>query len=85
MSRIIIDNQTGLADVDAVMLVKRVMQEGFKSTETINGEEIPKYCHVTTFKSSFDKSNPRHIVYARPRKTKQSAYSFHVYDEEDEE
>lgn len=80
MSRIIIDNQSRLTDVDAVMLVRRVMQDGFRSTETINGEKVPKYCHVTTFKSTLDKSSPRHIVYARPRKTKQSAYSFHVYD-----
>jgi hypothetical protein len=83
MSRIIIDNQSRLTDVDAVMLVRRVMQDGFRSTETINGEEVPKYCHVITFKFSFDKSSPRHIVYARPRKTKQSAYSFLVYDEEE--
>jgi hypothetical protein len=80
MSRIIIDNQSLLTDAGAIALVMRVMREGFKSTETIKGEEVPKYCHVTSFKSSFDKSSPRHIVYARPRKTKQSAYSFHVYD-----
>ena len=85
MSRIIIDNQSLLADVDAVMLVKRVIQDGFRSTETINGEKVSKYCHVTTFKSTFDKSNTRHIVYARQRKTKQSAYSFLVYDEEEKE
>lgn len=80
MSRIIIDNQSLLTDVDAVMLVRRVMQDGFRSTETINGEQVPKYCHVTTFKSSFNKSTRLHIVYARPRKTKESAYSFQVYD-----
>ena len=79
MSRIIIDNQSLLADVDAVMLVKRVMIDGFRSTETINGEKVPKYCHVTMFKP-ITEGCPRHIVYARPRKTKQSAYSFHVYD-----
>ncbi len=49
-------------------------------TETINGEQVPKYCHVTTFKSSFNNSTRLHIVYARPRKTKESAYSFQVYD-----
>jgi hypothetical protein len=80
MSRIIIDNQSLIADVDAVMLVRRVMIDGLQSTETINGEEVPKYCHVTTYKSTYDKPNTRHIVYARPRKTKESAYSFHVYD-----
>jgi hypothetical protein len=79
MSRIIIDNQSLLTDVDAVMLVRRVMQDGFQSTETINGEEVPKYCHATMFKPTLE-GCLRHIVYARPRKTKQSAYSFHVYD-----
>jgi hypothetical protein len=82
MSRIIIDNQSLLTDVEAVMLVRRVMQDGFRSTETINGEKVSKYCHVTTFKSSIDKPT-RHIVYARLRKTKESAYSFLVYDEEE--
>jgi hypothetical protein len=83
MSRIIIDNQTGLTDVEAVRLVKRVMESGFESTETINGEEVPKYCHVTSFRHGV--TFQKYIVYARPRKTKQSAYSFHVYAEEGEE
>lgn len=79
MSRIIIDNQSLIADVDAVMLVRRVMIDALRRAETINGEN-PEYCLGTTYESTYDKPNTRHIVYARPRKTKASAYSFLVYD-----
>jgi len=81
MSRIIIDNKSGLSDLDALTMVRRVILDGFQSTETIQGKKnVPKYCHVTTFKNVYGK---RIIVWARPRKTKQSAYSFLVYDEEE--
>ncbi len=79
MSRIIIDNKSSLPDYDAVNAVQRVMSDGFQSTETIQGEKnIPKYCHATIFTHKV--KGTRITVYARPRKTKQSAYSFHVYD-----
>jgi hypothetical protein len=82
MSRIIIDNKSSLSDVEAVRLVKRVMESGFESTETIQGERnVQKYCHATIFRHGV--TFQKYIVYARPRKTKQSAYSFHVYAEEE--
>ena len=81
MSKIIIDNKSSLSDHDAVSAVQRVMSDGFQSTETIQGKKnVPKYCHVTTFKNVYGK---RIIVWARPRKTTTSAYSFLVYDEEE--
>ena len=83
MSRIIIDNKSSLSDHDAVSAVRRVMFDGFQSTETIQGEKnVPKYCHVTAFRRSELDVN-RTIVWARPRKTKQSAYSFLLYNEEE--
>lgn len=82
MSRIIIDNKSSYSDANAVKMVERIMFDGFESTETIQGEKnIPKYCHVTTFRSESDGKIT--IVWSRPRKTKQSAYSFLVYDEQD--
>ena len=82
MSRIIIDNKSSLPDYDAVNAVQRVMSDGFQSTETIQGEKnVPKYCHATAFKREFN--GKKTIVWARPRKTKQSAYSFLVYDEQE--
>ncbi len=82
MSRIIIDNKSSRTDVDAVSAVRRVMFDGFQSTETIQGERnVPKYCHATTFRSELDGKIT--IIWARPRKTKQSAYSFLVYDEQE--
>ena len=82
MSRIIIDNKSSLSDLDAVNVVRRVMSDGFQSTETIQGEKnVPKYCHATTFKREFN--GKKTIVWARPRKMKKSAYSFFVYDEEE--
>jgi hypothetical protein len=84
MSRIIIDNKSSLSDYDAVSAVKRVILDGFRSTETIQGERnIQKYCHATIFKREFN--GKKTIVWARPRKTKASAYSFLVYDEEEKE
>jgi len=84
MSRIIIDNKSSRTDVDAVSAVRRVMFDGFQSTETIQGEkDVPKYCHLTTFKREFN--GKKTIVWARPRKTKTSAYSFLLYDEEEME
>jgi hypothetical protein len=78
MSRIIIENISSLPDDEAVRLVQRVMSDGFLSKETIQGEKnIPKYCHVTSFKEM--SSCVRHIVEARSRKTKTSAYPFRVY------
>jgi hypothetical protein len=82
MSRIIIDNKSSLSDHDAVSAVRRVMFDGFQSTETIQGEKhVPKYCHATTFRHQFN--GKRTTVWARPRNTKQSAYSFLLYDEEE--
>jgi len=82
MSRIIIDNKSSLSDHDAVNVVQRVMSDGFLSEETIQGEkDVPKYCHATTFRHQFN--GKRTTVWARPRKTKESAYSFLVYDEEE--
>lgn len=87
MSKIIIDNKTNFPDLDAVRLVERVLEDGFLSTETIQGEkDVPKYCHATTFKTTVSSNKYgvepiRFIVYARPRKTQQSAYSFLVYAE----
>ena len=84
MTRIIIDNKSSLSDHDAVNVVQRVMSDGFQSTETIQGEKnIPKYCHVSTFRHQFN--GKRTIVWARSRKTKESAYSFLVYDEQEKE
>jgi hypothetical protein len=85
MSRIIIDNKSSRTDVDALRIIKRIIIDGFQSTETIQGEKnVPKYCHVTAFRRSELDVN-RTIVWARPRKTKQSAYSFLLYDEEEME
>lgn len=82
MSRIIIDNKSSLSDHDAVSAVRRVIFDGFQSTETIQGEKnVSKYCHATTFRHQFN--GKRTIVWARPRKTKTSAYSFLLYDEEE--
>ena len=82
MSKIVIDNKSSLSDHDAVNVVQRVMSDGFQSTETIQGEKnVPKYCHATTFRNQFN--GKRTTVWARPRKTKESAYSFLVYDEEE--
>ncbi len=82
MNRIIIDNKSGLSDLDALTMVRRVILDGFQSTETIQGERnVPKYCHATTFRSELDGKIT--IIWARPRKTKQSAYSFLVYDEQE--
>ena len=84
MSRIIIDNKSSLPDYDAVNAVQRVMSDGFQSTETIQGEKnIPKYCDATTFTHKV--KGKRITVWARPRKTTTSAYSFLVYDEEEME
>ena len=81
MTRINIYNKTGLTDQYALTMVRRVILDGFQSTETIQGKKnVPKYCHVTTFKNVYGK---RIIVWARPRKTTTSAYSFLVYDEEE--
>jgi len=82
MSRIIIDNKSGLSDLDALTMVRRVILDGFQSTETIQGEKnIPKYCDATTFTHKV--KGKRITVWARPRKTTTSAYSFLVYDEEE--
>ncbi len=82
MNRIIIDNKSGLPDYDAVNAVQRVMSAGFQSTDTIQGEKnIPKYCDATTFTHKV--KGKRITVWARPRKTTTSAYSFLVYDEEE--
>jgi len=78
MTRIIIENGGILTDAEAVSFVQKVIIEGFTSTETIQGEKnVPKYCHVTTFKN--DSDCVKNIVVAKPRKTKNSAYSFLVY------
>lgn len=82
MSRIIIDNKSSWSDVDVLRMVKSVILDGFQSTETIQGERnVQKYCHATIFRKEL--GGKATIVWARPRKTKASAYSFLVYDEEE--
>lgn len=81
MSRIIIDNKSSLSDYEALKVVESVILEGLISTEKIQGETVAKYCHLSHYTNGGSKC----VVWARPRKTKQSAYSFLLYDEEEME
>jgi hypothetical protein len=76
MGKFIFENLSELSDVDALKCVGAVIAEGLVSTETIQGERVAKYCHVTTFTNPVTGS--KCVVYTRPRKSKNSASSFVV-------
>jgi hypothetical protein len=81
MSKIIIENLSKLSDVEALKVVGMVISAGLISTKTIQGEKVAQYCDLTHITDRV--TGIKCVVWARPRKTKESAYSFLVYDEEE--
>lgn len=76
MSKIIIENKSSLSDVEALKVVGMVISSGLISTKTIQGEKVAQYCdlsHVTNRVTGI-----KCVVWARPRKSKKSAFSFAV-------
>jgi hypothetical protein len=76
MSKIIIENLSKLTDVEALKVVGTVVAEGLISTETIQGERVAKYCDLSHFANRV--TGIKCVVWARPRKSKKSAFSFAV-------
>lgn len=76
MSKIIIENLSKLSDYEALKVVESVIAEGLISTEKIQGETVAKYCHLSRFMNRV--TGIKCVVWARPRKSKQSAFSFAV-------
>lgn len=76
MSKIIIENLSEMSDYEALKVVESVIAEGLISNETIQGERVAKYCHISRFTNRV--TGIECVVWARPRKSKKSAFSFAV-------
>ena len=76
MSKIIIENLSKMSDYEALKAVEIIISEGLISTEKIQGERVAKYCHLSHFTNRV--TGIKCVVWARPRKSKKSAFSFAV-------